>query len=142
MMNLAWAALAALLCEACLFGCAEQWEQATVTISYASEETPNERALRRFGRMRVEESFHQFAKRHGYECKPHIKRVQEIRCRGPQGLRMVFQPSPNKPEFTARFSWANVGGRTHEKFKNHVLDFEHEFSSLVGASYVHLAAGN
>jgi hypothetical protein len=139
MKQLARAVLVTSVLQLCSSGCSNAWERATVTISYASPPASDEQVLQRFNRMRVEEVFRRVSKQYGYECKPHIKRVDEIRCRGPSDLHLVFQPSLNKPEFVARFSWVDVGGRTHEEFTSHVLRFGRGFSSMVGEQRVRIA---
>jgi hypothetical protein len=130
--------LTAAVFAACLAGCGNLWEQASVTISYGP--TPESQEYRLVGdeRKRVEAAFRQFSERNGYKCRPHIKRVEEITCRGPRDLHLVFQPSPNKPQFVAKFSWADISGRTHEEFMNHVTRFEKELSSAIGEDNVRL----
>jgi hypothetical protein len=138
MKHFARTVVATLILTLCCGGCSDIWEQATVEISYASPLEADKYVLQSFNRMRVEEVFRRFTKQHGYTCKAHIKRVEEIRCRGPRDLYLVFRPAPNKPEYIARFSWADVGHRTHAEFTSHVLRFEREFVSVVGAPQVRI----
>jgi hypothetical protein len=122
----------------CLGGCDDMWEQATVTISYAPASGANELGPLTNDRKRVEEVFINVSERQGYKCRAHVKREEELTCRGPNDLHLVFQPSLNKQEFVAKFSWADVGGRTHEKFMQHVSGFKNGFSAIFGEDHVRL----
>jgi hypothetical protein len=133
-------ALAALLLWSfALSGCSDVLEHARVTISY--DPGPDQIALVGTNRKRVEDEFRSFSERNGYKCEPQMKRTEEIACRGPNDLRLTFQPSLNKHEFVAEFSWADVGGRTHEEFMSYVLNFKNAFSSIFGDDHVHLEEG-
>lgn len=126
-----------------LSGCGNAFENAKVTVSYASgSETEELSLVRREEKQHIEEAFQRFSKNHGYKCHSNIKRVEQITCRGPDGLHLTFQPSLNRPEFVAHFSWANVAGRTHDEFLSHVATFQTELSSEVGKDRVRLEEGS
>jgi hypothetical protein len=122
----------------CLNSCGDIWEQATVTIAYASPVKSGEFALLGANRKRVQDAFEEFSERNGYKCRAHVKRIEEITCKGPDDLHLVFQPSLNKEEFVAKFSWADLGRRTHEEFMKHVLNFKNELDSSLRDHYVRI----
>lgn len=129
---------AALLVLAALQGCGT-WEHASVRVVYGQASGPDEWRLDASSRKRVEDAFKAFSERNGYKCRPHIKRVEEIKCRGPKDLHLVFQPTMNKAEFVAEFTWVDTSDRTHREFMRHVSQFQTELSAAVGETNVRLA---
>jgi hypothetical protein len=129
---------AALLLALTLQGCGT-WEHASVHVVYGQQSGPDEWRLDASNRKRVEEAFKAFSERNGYKCRPHIKRVEEIKCRGPKDLHLVFQPTMNKAEFVAKFTWVDTSDRTHREFMRHVSQFRAELGAAVGESNVRLA---
>jgi hypothetical protein len=123
-----------------LAGC-DVWEKASITISYVSVAGSEEYRLNSGTRKRTEEVFRQISERNGYKCHAHVKRVEEISCRGPRDLHLVFQPTLNKPQFVAEFSWVDLSGRTHAEFMGHVEKFRSQLSSALGEDNVRLEAG-
>jgi hypothetical protein len=132
--------LCVFLLATCLNGCSDVFEQATVTLSYAASPASEQFAPVVGDGKRVEDAFRQFSERNGYKCRAHVKRVQEFRCRGPKDLHLVFEPSLNKKEFVAVFSWTDLGGRTHEEFMQHVQFFKQELGRALGENNVRLEA--
>jgi len=130
--------IAALLLILTLHGCGS-WEHASVHVVYGAESAAEEWRLEASTRKRVEDAFKAFSERNGYKCRPHPKRVEEIKCRGPKDLHLVFQPSMNKAEFVAEFTWVDTSDRTHQEFMRHVALFERELSAAVGAPNVRLS---
>jgi len=118
-----------------LHGCGA-WEHASVSVTYGSASESEEWRLNAASRKRVEDAFEAFSQRHGYNCRPHIKRVEEIKCRGPKGLHLMFQPAMDKPQFVAGFTWVNSADRSHEEFMRHVSTFKTELAAVVGESNV------
>jgi hypothetical protein len=127
-----------LLLAATTHGCGT-WEHASVRVVYGPESGPEEWRLDASNRKRVEDAFKAFSERNGYKCRPHIKRVEEIKCRGPKDLHLVFQPAVNKAEFVAEFTWVDSSDRTHQEFMDHVSKFKSELSAAVGDANVRLA---
>jgi hypothetical protein len=78
------------------------------------EPTPRQRVLR---------AFKTYTEANGYKCQEHIKRMEEITCRGPKDMHVTFEPELNEPVFVARFNWVRTGDRTHEEFERHVAAF-------------------
>lgn len=113
-----------------LSGCGA-WENATVTIAYSPDTKQEAWRSGKSPRQQVEAAFREFSLQHGYKCRPHIKRVEEITCRGPQDLYLTFQPTTNKPEFVARFSWVDSPERTHEAFLRQVAAFRRQVHAEV-----------
>ena len=77
----------------------------------------------------------------GYECGHGFKHSDSLTCRGPKDLHLVFQPTLNKPEFVASFSWADISGRSHEEFVRLVSEFQSQMSAAVGESNVKIKVG-
>jgi hypothetical protein len=128
----------ALLLTVMLQGCGA-WEHASVRVVYGAESAPEEWRLNASTRKRVEDAFKTFSERNGYKCRPHAKRVEEIKCRGPKDLYLFFQPTMNKPEFVAEFTWVDSSDRTHQEFMRHVSQFKSDLSAAVGETNVRLA---
>lgn len=125
----------ALLLALTMHGCGA-WEHASVSVAYGSESGPGQWRLDASNRKRVEDAFNAFAERNGYKCRPQLKRVEVIKCRGPKDLHLVFQPAMNKAGFVAEFSWVDVSGRTREEFMGYVSQFKTELSAAVGEANV------
>jgi hypothetical protein len=115
------------------------WEHASVHVVYGQQSGPDEWRLEASNRKRVEDAFKAFSEWNGYECRPHIKRVEEIKCRGPKGMHLVFQPTMNKAEFVAEFTWVDTSDRTHAEFMRHVAQFKSDLGATVGEGNVRLA---
>lgn len=124
-----------LLLALTMHGCGT-WEHASVFVVYSSESAPEEWRWEGASRKRVQDAFNAFSERNGYKCRPGLKRVEEIKCRGPKGLHLVFQPSLNKAEFVAKFTWVDSSDRTHEEFMSHVATFKSELSAAVGKTNI------
>jgi hypothetical protein len=107
-----------------------------VHVVYGSDSGQEEWRLDASNRKRVEEAFKSFSERNGYKCRPHAKRVEEIKCRGPRDLHLLFQPVMNKAEFVAEFTWVDTSDRTHEEFMRHVSQFKSELGAAVGETNV------
>jgi hypothetical protein len=127
-----------ILLAATRHGCG-RWEHASVRVVYGQEFGSDEWRLDASTRKRVEDAFTAFSERNGYKCRPHVKRVEEIKCRGPRDLHLNFQPSMNKAEFVAKFTWVDTSDRTHEEFMRHVSQFKSELGAAVGETNVRLA---
>jgi hypothetical protein len=127
----------ALLLALTLHGCGS-WEHASVHVVYGPEFATEEWRLEASNRKRVEDAFKAFSERNGYKCRPHVKRVEEIKCRGPRDMHLVFQPAMNKAEFVAKFTWVDTSDRTHEEFMRHVAQFKSELAAVVGETNVNL----
>lgn len=121
-----------------MHGCGT-WEHASVHVVYGAESAPQEWRIEASTRKRVEDTFKAFSERNGYKCRSHPKRVEEIKCRGPKDLHLVFQPAMNKAEFVAKFTWVDSSDRTHEEFMRHVSRFKSELGAAVGEANVRLA---
>lgn len=132
--NLASALILAATMQSC-----GSWEHASVRVVYGVDSGPAQWRLEASSRKRVEDAFKAFAERNGYKCRPHVKRVEEIQCRGPKDLHLVFQPAMNKAEFVAKFTWVDTSDRTHREFMRHVAQFKSELSAAVGDTNVRLA---
>ena len=132
---IAAAVLVALTLQVC-----GKWEHASVHVAYAPEAGPEEWRLEGYHRKRVEDAFKAVTQRQGYKCRPHVKRVEEIRCRGPKDLHLIFQPTMNKAEFVAEFTWVDTSDRTHREFMRHVSQFRNELGAAVGETNVRLAS--
>jgi hypothetical protein len=65
--------------------------------------------------------------------------VEEIKCRGPKDLHLVFQPAMNKAEFVAEFTWVDSSDRTHREFMRHVAQFKSDLGAAVGDNNVRTA---
>lgn len=135
--NLAPALLFALAMQGC-----GSWEHASVRVVYGAESVREEWRLEASTRKRVQDAFNAFSQRNGYKCRPHPKRVEEIKCRGPKDLHLEFQPALNKAEFVAEFTWVDSSDRTHQEFMRHVSQFKSELSATVGESNVRLASSH
>ena len=133
-----WRIIAFVLLAATLHGCAK-WEHASVHVVYGQQSGSDEWRLDASTRKRVEDAFTAFSERNGYKCRPHVKRVEEIKCRGPMDLHLTFQPTMNKAEFVAKFTWVDTSDRTHEEFMRHVIRFKSELGATVGENNVRLA---
>lgn len=129
---------ALVLLAATLHGCG-RWEHASVRVVYGQQSGPEEWRLEASSRKRVEDAFTAFSERNGYKCRPHVKRVEEIKCRGPRDLHLMFQPAMNQAEFVAEFTWVDTSDRTHEEFMRHVDRFRSELAAAVGEGNVRLA---
>lgn len=127
--------VAVLLLAATFQGCGA-WEHASVHVVYGQHSGPDEWRLDALNRKRVEDAFKAFSEGNGYECRPHIKRVEEIKCRGPKGLHLMFQPTMNKAEFVAKFTWVDTADRTHQEFMRHVAQFKNDLGAVVGETNV------
>lgn len=127
--------VSALLLALTLQGCGA-WEHASVHVVYGAESGPEEWRLDASTRKRVEEAFKAFSERNGYQCRPHAKRIEEIKCRGPRDLHLLFQPTLNKAEFVAKFTWVDTSDRTHAEFMRHVTQFKSELGAVVGQDNV------
>lgn len=129
---------AALLLALMLHGCGA-WEHASVHVVYGAESAQDEWRLDASNRKRVEDAFKSFSERNGYQCRAHVKRVEEIKCRGPKDLHLVFQPTMNKAEFVAEFTWVDSSDRTHQEFMRHVAQFKSDLGAAVGENNVRIA---
>jgi hypothetical protein len=129
---------AALLLTLMLLGCGA-WEHASVHVVYGAESGPDEWRLDASNRKRVEDAFKSFSERNGYQCRAHVKRVEEIKCRGPKDLHLLFQPAMNKAEFVAEFTWVDSSDRTHQEFMRHVAQFKSDLAAAVGENNVRIA---
>jgi hypothetical protein len=129
---------AALLLTLTLPGCGA-WEHASVHVVYGGESAHDAWRLDASNRKRVEDAFKAFSERNGYKCRPHVKRVEEIKCRGPRDLHLVFQPAMNKAEFVAEFTWVDSSQRTHQEFMRHVAQFKTDLAAVVGDNNVRVA---
>ena len=121
-------------------GCGS-WEHASVSVVYGAPAGTDEWRLDASTRKRVTDAFTAFSERNGYRCRPHPKRVEEIKCRGPKDLHVKFQPTMNKAEFVAEFTWVDTSDRTHAEFMSHVSKFQSELGEVVGEANVRLASG-
>jgi hypothetical protein len=128
----------ALLLALTLHGCGS-WEHASVHVVYGAESAQDEWRLDASNRKRVEDAFKSFSERNGYQCRAHVKRVEEIKCRGPKDLHLVFQPAMNKAEFVAEFTWVDTSDRTHQEFMRHVAQFKSDLGAAVGENNVRIA---
>jgi hypothetical protein len=126
-----------MLLAATLHGCGS-WEHASVSVAYGSTSGPEAWRLDAANRKRVEDAFKAFSERNGYKCRPHVKRIEEIKCRGPKDLHLEFQPTMNKAEFVAEFTWVDSSDRTHDEFLRHVSKFQTELGAVVGEMNVKL----
>lgn len=131
--------VAALLLTWTMHGCGT-WEHASVRVVYGTQSGEDEWQLAAASRKRVADAFNAFSQRHGYKCHPHAKRVEEINCRGPKDLHLLFQPALNKAEFVAEFTWVDSSDRTHQEFLRHVAEFKSDLGAVVGDTNVKLAA--
>ena len=129
---------ATLLLTLTMHGCGV-WEHASVHVVYGADSGWDEWQLAAASRKRVEDAFNAFSQRHGYKCRSHPKRVEEIKCRGPKDLHLLFQPSLNEAEFVAEFTWVDSSDRTHQEFIRHVAEFKSELGAAVGESNIKLA---
>lgn len=128
----------AVLLALALHGCGT-WEHASVHVVYGPDSGPEEWRLEASSRKRVEDAFKAFSERNGYKCRAHVKRVEEIMCRGPRDLHLTFQPTMNKAEFVAEFTWVDTSDRTREEFMRHVTQFKSDLGAAVGKTNVRLA---
>ncbi|MBM0105944.1 hypothetical protein JM946_14525 [Steroidobacter sp. S1-65] len=87
---------------------------------------------------KISKSFWAVAEASGYKCRAHVKRVEEITCRGPRDMYVTFKPALNKPEFVAKFNWLDFNGRTPEEFKRHVQAFSSSITTAVDDESVQL----
>lgn len=109
-------------------------EYATLTLSYpAPAQNPSDDSKWPTTPMpqKISKSFWAVAEANGYKCRAHVKRVEEITCRGPRDMYVTFKPALNKPEFVAKFNWLDFDGRTPEEFKRHVQAFSASISAAV-----------
>lgn len=127
-----------------LVSCAKG-EYATITMSYpAQTEDASDRGpwptlpLR----QRISKAFWEVAEKNGYECRAHVKRVEEITCRGPQDLHVTFKPSLNQPEFVAKFNWVDIDGRTPEEFERHISQFASSMTTAVADENLRLVVSD
>jgi hypothetical protein len=107
---------------AALTGCARN-DLATVTIAYPASAHRAELTLEPSKKQRVTDAFTRVAKERGYSCKPHVKRIEEIRCTGPKKMNIQFQPDLNEPRYVATLNWVEVGDRSRSEFDRHVDGF-------------------
>lgn len=111
-------------------------EYATITLAYpapAPEPESNDPSLwpKTPLSQTISKSFWRVAETNGYKCRAHVKRVEEVTCRGPKDMYITFQPSLNKPEFVAKFNWVDFDGRTPDEFKRHVSAFAASITTAV-----------
>lgn len=119
-----------------------QGDYATVSISYPAQEPSASDQWPRPDislRQRVSKSFWKVAEANGYKCRAHVKRVEEITCRGPKDMHVTFKPTLNRPEFVATFNWIELGDRTHDEFTSYVEKFSASMMSTVNDKTVRLA---
>ena len=117
-------------------------DYATVSISFPAQEPSASDRWPRPDlslRQKVSKSFWKVAEANGYKCRAHVKRVEEITCRGPKDLRVTFKPTLNRPEFVATFNWIELGDRTYDEFRSHVEKFSASMMSTVNDKTVRLA---
>lgn len=89
--------------------------------------------------QRISQSFLKAAEGQGYKCRAHVKRVEEITCRGPKDMYVTFKPTLNQPEFVAAFNWVELGDRTHDEFRAHIERFCASMISAVDDKTVRVA---
>lgn len=110
-------------------------ERARIVVRYGSVAAVDSTEVA-LDRLRVEQTLAAFSKESGFTCRPHIKRVEELTCRGPRDLHMTFRPVHNRAEFIAEFTWLDTGGRTPEEFADLVQRFSSAMAMTVGAENV------
>jgi len=119
-----------------------QGDYATISVTYpaqapsASDQWPRADIPLR---QRVSKSFWKAAEANGYKCRPHVKRVEEITCRGPKDVHVTFKPTLNKPEFVVTFNWVELGDRTSDEFRSLIEKFSASMLSAVNDKTVRLA---
>jgi len=119
-----------------------QSDYATINISYpnqapgAGDQWPRADSSLR---QKISKSFGQVAEANGYKCRAHVKRVEEITCRGPKDMHVTFKPTLNSPEFVATFNWIELGDRTPDEFKGHIEKFSAAMTNAVNDKTVRLA---
>lgn len=133
MLQMAKNAAITLVASLALMSCAKG-EYATITMSYPAP-TQDSNDQRPWPhpplRQRISQAFWEVAATNGYKCRAHVKRVEEITCRGPQDMYVTFKPSLNQPEFVAKFNWIDFDGRTPAEFKRHVSQFASSMTTAV-----------
>ena len=117
-------------------------ESAAVSVSYEVQLMSGELRFPAMTRKGVESAFGRFAEQYGYKCRPDFKYPQDTTCRGPKDLHLEFQPSLNKSEFLATFSWVGSSDRTHEEFVRLVTEFKTYMGTVVGDRNVQLVERN
>jgi hypothetical protein len=118
------------------------YDRASVTIAYGQVSQADEWRLTMLERQRIEDAFKKFSETNGYKCMPNIKRVEEVTCHGPKNINLTFQPSLNKSEFVAKFSWVDSAVRTHHEFADLVSAFGRSIGAVVGESNVTVASND
>jgi hypothetical protein len=116
-------------------------DYATITISYPAQAQSSSDQWRWPDvplRQRISKSFWKVAQSNGYKCRAHVKRVEEITCRGPKDMYVTFEPSLNKPEFVAKFNWIEFDGRTADEFKRHISRFSSSLTTTIDDKNVDL----
>lgn len=119
-----------------------QGDYATISVTYPAKEPSASDQWPRADislRQRVSKAFWEAAETNGYKCRAHVKRVEEITCRGPKDMHVTFKPTLNKPEFVATFNWVELGDRTSDEFRSHIEKFSTSIASAVNDSTVQLA---
>jgi hypothetical protein len=105
-----------------LFAGCTRGDFATVTIEY-HRPAPGALTLEPPEKQRVTAAFTRVAKEMSYQCRPHVKRIEEVRCRGPKKMNITFQPELNRPLYVAKFNWLESDYRTRAEFDRHVAGF-------------------
>lgn len=115
---------------------------ATVTIEYPRSARQGQLSLERSHKQRVSEAFNSVAREQGYECRPHRKRLDEIRCKGPKEMNILFQPDLNQPRYIATLNWLEVGDRSREEFDAHVAEFVQSMDGAIADPAVVITVAN
>jgi len=124
----------------CVASCA-QGDYATIRLTYPAQppsaSDPWPRADTSL-RQKLSKSLWKAAEANGYKCRAHVKRVEQITCRGPKDMHVTFKPTLNKPEFVVTFNWVELGDRTRDEFRRHIEEFSASISSAVNDETVRL----
>jgi hypothetical protein len=126
---------------AVLAGCAKG-DFATVVIEYKASSYASTLLLEPPQKQRVAQAFTEAAKEQGYSCRPHIKRLEEIRCTGPKKMNIQFQPDLNRPRYVATLNWLEVGDRSRSEFERHVAEFVQSMRVAISDSSIEISVVN
>lgn len=118
--------MAALPVVLTLHGCEIAQERVHITIedTALANAIPNQDALI--------EALQQFAESHDTRCRPHIKRVEEWSCQGPNRMHITFKEDLGKDRFVAEFTLVIYPEGTADEFHEYVNEFVGYMSTRFG----------
>lgn len=107
----------------------------TVTIEYKLPDS-NSKLQNSLVQKNVRLAFDEFTTVHGYKCRPHIKRVEEITCRGKDGAFVEFEPVLGRPSSVASLTLVSSAPEARSRFQEEVRGLSEAMRAVPGVTSI------